>query len=98
MLRPSVRCATLDGYVGLARSLGLDPAGLLASVGLDVADLAVPDKWVPAVDAMCPPAEKPAVPIRSGLILYFFALARTQRTASLQSSIWAGNFAAGARR
>lgn len=50
MLRPSVRCATLDGYVGLARSLGLDPAGLLASVGLDVADLAVPDKWVPAVD------------------------------------------------
>jgi AraC-like DNA-binding protein len=50
VLRPSVRCATLDGYVGLARSLGLDPARLLAGVGLDVADLAVPDKWVPAVD------------------------------------------------
>ena len=27
---------------------GLDPAGLLAGVGLDIADLAVPDKWVPA--------------------------------------------------
>jgi len=48
-MRPGVRCATLDGYVGLARSFGLDPARLLAEVGLDVADLAVPDKWVPAV-------------------------------------------------
>jgi AraC-like DNA-binding protein len=47
-MRPSVRCATLDGYVGLARSLGLDPTRLLAGVGLDVSDLAVPDKWVPA--------------------------------------------------
>ncbi len=48
-MRPCVRCATLDGYVGLARSSGLDPARLLAGVGLDIADLAVPDKWVPAV-------------------------------------------------
>lgn len=47
-MRPCVRCATLDGYIGLARSAGLDPAGLLAGVGLDIADLAVPDKWVPA--------------------------------------------------
>jgi AraC-like DNA-binding protein len=47
-MQPSVRCATLDGYVGLARSSGLDPAALLAGVGLAVADLAVPDKWVPA--------------------------------------------------
>jgi AraC-like DNA-binding protein len=47
-MRPSVRCATLDGYIGLARSSGLDPGRLLAEVGLDVADLAVPDKWVPA--------------------------------------------------
>jgi AraC-like DNA-binding protein len=49
-VRPCVRCATLDGYVGLARSCGLDPARLMAGVGLDVADLAVPDKWVPAAD------------------------------------------------
>ena len=48
-MRPGVRCATLDGYVGLARSFGLDPAHLLAGVGLDISDLAVPDKWVPAV-------------------------------------------------
>ena len=45
---PSVRCATLDGYVGLARSCGLDPVRLLREAGLDVADLAVPDTWIPA--------------------------------------------------
>jgi len=49
-MRPCVRCATLDGYVGLARSLGLDPVGLTSSVGLDLADLAIPDKWIPAGD------------------------------------------------
>jgi len=49
-MRPCVRSATLDGYVHLARSLGLDPIGLLTSVGLDVADLAAPEKWIPAGD------------------------------------------------
>jgi AraC-like DNA-binding protein len=43
-----VRCATLNGYVDLARSLGLDPARLVRRVGLDPADLAVPDKWISA--------------------------------------------------
>ena len=47
-MRPCVRSATLDGYVGLARSLGLDPVRLLGEGGLDVADLALPDKWIPA--------------------------------------------------
>jgi len=47
-MRPGVRTATLDGYLGLARSAGLDPARILADAGLAVADLAVPDKWVPA--------------------------------------------------
>lgn len=47
-MRPCVRSATLDGYVGLARSLGLDPVQLLGEVGLDAADLAVPDRWIPA--------------------------------------------------
>jgi AraC-like DNA-binding protein len=50
-MRPCVRCATLDGYVGLARSLGLDPVRLTSSAGLDLADLASPDKWIPAADA-----------------------------------------------
>jgi AraC-like DNA-binding protein len=43
-----VRCAAVHGYVGLAESVGLEPAQLLARVGLSMADLAVPDRWVPA--------------------------------------------------
>ena len=43
-----MRTATLDGYLGLARSAGLDPARILTDAGIAVADLAVPDKWVPA--------------------------------------------------
>jgi AraC-like DNA-binding protein len=49
-MRPCVRSATLNGYLVLTRSLGLDPANLMTSVGLDVADLAQPDKWIPASD------------------------------------------------
>src|SRR3954471_1441923 len=49
-MRPCVRSATLDGYVDLARSLGLDPVALMRDVGLEVADLAAPEKWVPAGD------------------------------------------------
>lgn len=47
-MRYRVRCATLTGYADLARDLGLDPARLMARVGLDLADLAVPDRWIPA--------------------------------------------------
>lgn len=47
-MRPCVRCASLHGYLDLAASVGLDPALLLTEVGLDPADLAVPDRWVPA--------------------------------------------------
>jgi AraC-like DNA-binding protein len=45
---PCVRAATLDGYVELGRSCGFDPSRLMSGVGLDVADLAVPDKWISA--------------------------------------------------
>ncbi|WP_116450406.1 AraC family transcriptional regulator [Blastococcus litoris] len=45
-MRPRVRTAALTGFVGLARSLGLDPAALLHEAGLDLGDLAVPDRWV----------------------------------------------------
>ena len=44
-----VRYAALTGYADLARACGLDPAAMMARVGLDVADLATPDRWVPAV-------------------------------------------------
>jgi len=49
-VRPCVRSATLDGYVVLARTLELDPAALMDRVELDVADLAQPEKWIPAAD------------------------------------------------
>jgi AraC-like DNA-binding protein len=43
-----VRCAALIGYPDLARSLGLDPARLMTRMGLDIADLGDPDRWIPA--------------------------------------------------
>lgn len=48
-MRSEVRAASLHGYVELAQTLGLDAAELLAGAGLDVADLATPDTWIPAV-------------------------------------------------
>ena len=48
--RPLVRSATLNGYLGLARSLQLDGPRLMHRVGLDPANLALPDKWIPAAD------------------------------------------------
>src|SRR4051794_18843767 len=50
-MRPLIRTNTLTGYAGLARSLGLDPAALMAGVGLNIRDLDVPDRWIPAAPA-----------------------------------------------
>jgi AraC-like DNA-binding protein len=50
-MRPCIRSATLDGFGELARSLGRDPARQLAQAGLDAADLAAPEKWIPAAAA-----------------------------------------------
>src|SRR4051812_45487465 len=50
-VEPAIRTATLSGYGDVARSVGLDPAALLAAVGLDAADLEVPDRWVPGAQA-----------------------------------------------
>jgi AraC-like DNA-binding protein len=47
-MHPRIQRATLTGYAGLARSVGLDPAALLADVDLDLADLDAGDGWVPA--------------------------------------------------
>jgi AraC-like DNA-binding protein len=47
-MRALVRSASLNGYVSLARSLRLDAARLMRSVGLDPADVAAPDSWVSA--------------------------------------------------
>jgi len=43
-----VRVATLNGYLDLARDLGLDAGRLMRKVGLDPADLAEPEKWISA--------------------------------------------------
>jgi AraC-like DNA-binding protein len=48
---PRIRTASLTGYADLARSCGLDPGAVLTDVGLDLADLAAPDTWVPAAPA-----------------------------------------------
>lgn len=50
-MQPDVRAASLNGYVELTGSLGLDPAALLAQADLEVGDLATPDTWIPAVKA-----------------------------------------------
>jgi AraC-like DNA-binding protein len=47
-MRTLVRSATLNGYLDVARSLHLDPALLMRQVGLEPADLSVPDAWVSA--------------------------------------------------
>jgi AraC-like DNA-binding protein len=47
-----LRYASLSGYVEVALELGLDPDELMRSVELDPADLATPDKWLPAARAV----------------------------------------------
>lgn len=47
-MQPRIRTDTLTGYADLARSWGLDPAALMSQVGLDIADLDVPGRWIPA--------------------------------------------------
>jgi AraC-like DNA-binding protein len=47
-MRTLVRSASLNGYVGLAKSFGLDAASLMRRVGLEAADVAAPEKWVSA--------------------------------------------------
>src|SRR5215218_8394173 len=79
-MRPGVRTAPLDGYLGLARSAGLDPARILVDAGLAVADLAVPDKWVPAA-AVSRVLEQSA--IESGLEDFGLRLAGLRRLATL---------------
>ena len=46
--RPLVRSASLNDYLGLAQSLGIDGPGLMRREGIDPRDLDVPDKWIPA--------------------------------------------------
>lgn len=47
-VKPLARYASLNNYVDLAHSAGLDPAGMIRDVGLDPAGLGLQDRWVPA--------------------------------------------------
>jgi AraC-like DNA-binding protein len=47
-MSPTLRYASLSGYVAVCQSLGLDPDALMRSVDLDPADLATPEKWIQA--------------------------------------------------
>src|SRR5207253_501173 len=53
---------------------------------------------VPSSAERCPPPECPPAPIRSASRLYLAALARSHRTAALQSSICAGKGASPEKR
>ncbi|MFE7313356.1 AraC family transcriptional regulator [Streptomyces sp. NPDC057555] len=48
-MKPVVRNATLNGYVQLAESLGIDARALLRSVGLASAELALQDRWISGI-------------------------------------------------
>lgn len=47
-MKPLARYAALNGYVDLARALGLDPRPLMKGAGLDPAGLGQQDRWIPA--------------------------------------------------
>ena len=79
-MTPSLRYASLSGYIDLAHSLDLDPASLMSEVGLDPAGLAVPDRWIPAI-AVCRLLELSAQ--RSGCEDFCLRLAEFRRLSTL---------------
>ncbi|MBP2328733.1 AraC-like DNA-binding protein [Kibdelosporangium banguiense] len=48
-MKTLARYAALNSYVEVSQSVGIDPARLMRGVGLDPADLGLPDRWIPAV-------------------------------------------------
>jgi len=47
-MSPTLRYASLSGYLAVCQAVGLDPDPLMRGVDLEPADLASPEKWVPA--------------------------------------------------
>ncbi|WP_211220908.1 AraC family transcriptional regulator [Nocardioides insulae] len=50
-IQPGVRAASLHGYADLVASLGADAPALVGAAGIAPADLADPDRWIPAAAA-----------------------------------------------
>lgn len=49
-------------------------------------------RFIAAMEARCPPAERPMMPMRSGSMWYFSAWARRKRMAVFTSTIWSGQW------
>lgn len=75
-----VRNAALTGYLDLVRSRKVDPLPLLRSVGLQAADLAVPNQWI-AIDAAAQLLERSAV--ATGLEDFGIRLADSRKVTNL---------------
>ncbi|WP_207954470.1 AraC family transcriptional regulator [Saccharopolyspora elongata] len=49
MMKPLARYASLNSYIDVSRSVGIEPTRLMRGVGLDPAGMALQDRWIPAV-------------------------------------------------
>ena len=92
---PAVVCVHGGGWVGGDRKQMAATILVLARRGFVAV---TPDYRTAPADRFPAQLEDCKAPMRSGLTLYFAALARSQRTAALQSSSWAGKRSAGAVR
>ncbi|WP_342799842.1 AraC family transcriptional regulator [Nocardia sp. No.11] len=79
-MKPLSRYASLNDYVELARSLGLEPARLIRDCGLDPAGFGTQDRWVPA-EAVAELLERSAA--ESGREDFGLRLAQLRRFANL---------------
>lgn len=48
-MKPLVRYASLNSYIEVSQSFGIEPARLMRDAGLDPAGMALQDRWIPAV-------------------------------------------------
>ena len=79
-MKPLSRYASLNDYVELAGSLGLEPARLIRDCGLDPAGFGTQDRWIPA-EAVADLLERSAV--ESGREDFGLRLAQLRRFSNL---------------
>lgn len=79
-MKPLSRYASLNNYVDLARSCGLDPARLIRDCGLDPAGFGTQDRWIPA-EAVAELLERSAA--ESGREDFGLRMAQVRRFANL---------------
>ncbi|MEV0062299.1 AraC family transcriptional regulator [Nocardia sp. NPDC050718] len=79
-MKPLSRYASLNDYLDLARSLGLEPARLIRDCGLDPAGFGTQDRWIPA-EAVAELLERSAA--ESGREDFGLRMAQLRRFANL---------------